>query len=468
LSEPKGGKPTAMWGGRFEGQADELFRAVNDSLGVDWELVQQDIRGSIAWAHAIGGAGVLTADEVSKIESALKELAKDAEAIPSPPLSSGAEDVHSWVEQELTRRIGPLGKKLHTGRSRNDQVATDLRLWVVEQCDRRVTEVRALQRSLVALGTKHASDPIPGYTHLQRAQPVTIGHWALAYVEMLARDVERFESARTMAARSPLGSAALAGTTFPVDRVALASRLGFREPTRNSLDAVSDRDFALDLLHASSVCAMHMSRLAEEMIIFATGEFAFITLDDSVTSGSSLMPQKKNPDALELIRAGVGRALGNYTNLLTLLKGLTLAYNKDMQEDKPPVFDSMRRLSILLRIAARVIERTTFNLQTCERAAKGGHANSTELADYLVEKGIPFRDAHEIAGKLVREALAKGCALEDLPIETYRQHHAQIQQDVFQRMTLEAVLARRNVLGGTAPARVREALGVWRSALGMA
>jgi argininosuccinate lyase len=474
LSESSGGdpaatgKPVAMWGGRFEGQADELFRAVNDSLGVDWELVQQDIRGSIAWAHAIGGAGVLTPDEVSKIESALKELAKEAAAVPSPPLSSGAEDVHSWVEQELTKRVGPLGKKLHTGRSRNDQVATDLRLWVVEQCDARVAEVRAFQRALVALGTKHAADPIPGYTHLQRAQPVTIGHWALAYVEMLARDIERLESAKRMAARSPLGSAALAGTTFPVDRVALASRLGFSEPTRNSLDAVSDRDFALDVLHAASLCAMHLSRLAEEMIIFATGEFAFITLDDSVTSGSSLMPQKKNPDALELIRAGVGRALGNYTNLLTLLKGLTLAYNKDMQEDKPPVFDSMKRLSLLLRIAARVIERTTFNLGACERAAKGGHANSTELADYLVEKGIPFRDAHEVAGRLVREALAKDCALEDLPIETFKALHPQIENDVYARLTLESVLARRDVLGGTAPTRVRDALSAWRSRLGMA
>lgn len=463
-----GGKPAAMWGGRFEGAADELFRAVNDSLGVDWELVQQDIRGSIAWARAIGDAGVLTPDEVRKIEAGLNELAKEAAGIPSPPIESGAEDVHSWVEQELTKRIGPLGKKLHTGRSRNDQVATDLRLWAVAQCDTRLAEVRGLQCALVALGTRHQGAPISAYTHLQRAQPVTIGHWTLAYVEMLARDIERLEGAKRMAARSPLGSAALAGTTFPVDRAALATRLGFAEPTRNSLDAVSDRDFALDLLHASSVCAMHLSRLAEEMVIFATSEFAFITLDDSVTSGSSLMPQKKNPDALELIRAGVGRALGNYTNLMTLLKGLTLAYNKDMQEDKPPVFDSMKRLSLLLRIAARVVERTTFNLETCERAARGGHANSTELADYLVEKGIPFRDAHEVAGKLVREALANGCALENLPIETYKKHHALIERDVYQRLTLEAVLARRDVLGGTAPARVRDALGAWRTTLGMA
>lgn len=467
MSQTSGGKPAAMWGGRFEGEADELFRAVNDSLAVDWELVQQDIRGSIAWAQALGGAGVLSADEVSAIEAALKELSKEAAAIPSPPLSSGAEDVHSWVEQELTKRVGSLGKKLHTGRSRNDQVATDLRLWVVEQCEHRIAEVKGLQRSLVAIGSKHVSDPIPGYTHLQRAQPVTIGHWALAYVEMLARDVERLESARGMAARSPLGSAALAGTTFPVDRSELATRLGFSEPTRNSLDAVSDRDFALDLMHASSVCSMHLSRLAEEMIIFATGEFAFITLDDSVTSGSSLMPQKKNPDALELIRAGVGRALGNYTNLLTLLKGLTLAYNKDMQEDKPPVFDSMRRLSLLLRIAARVVERTTFNLEACERAARGGHANSTELADYLVEKGIPFRDAHEVAGKLVREALASGCSLEDLSLETFRKHHPQIESDVYARLTLDAVLTRRDVLGGTAPARVRGAIDAWRKSLGM-
>lgn len=456
-----------MWGGRFEGEADELFRAVNDSLAVDWALVRQDIQGSIAWAHALGGAGVLTTDEVRTIERALSEIEASAATIASPPIESGAEDVHSWVEQELVRRIGQLGKKLHTGRSRNDQVATDLRLWSVETCRARVAELRSLQRALVKTGQKHAAAPMPGYTHLQRAQPVTIGHWMLAYTEMFDRDVERFEFASQMAARSPLGSAALAGTTFRVDRVALASGLGFAHPTRNSLDAVSDRDFALDMLHAASVCAMHLSRIAEEMILFATSEFAFITLEDSVTSGSSLMPQKKNPDALELIRAGVGRALGSYTNLLTLLKGLPLAYNKDMQEDKPPVFDSMSRLSLLLRIATRVIERTSFDLGACERAARGGHANSTELADYLVEKGIPFRDAHEVAGRLVREALAAGCTLEDLPIETYRTHHAAIESDVYQRLTLDAVLARRDVLGGTAPVRVAAAIREWCDRLGI-
>lgn len=456
-----------MWGGRFEGAADELFRAVNDSLAVDWELVQQDIQGSIAWAHALVGAGVLSQDEAGQIERALSELAIRARSIVAPPTDSGAEDVHSWVEQELVAKVGQLGKKLHTGRSRNDQVATDLRLWSVGACIERISEVRSLQRSLVAIGQRHASSPIPGYTHLQRAQPVTIGHWTLAYVEMLERDIERFEGARRMAARSPLGSAALAGTTFPIDRVLLSARLGFAGPTRNSLDAVSDRDFALDFLHACAVCSVHLSRLAEEMVIFATSEFAFVTLDDSVTSGSSLMPQKKNPDALELIRAGVGRALGNYTNLLTLLKGLTLAYNKDMQEDKHPTFDSSRRLSILLRIASRVVDRTTFNLEACERAARGGHANSTELADYLVEKGIPFRDAHEIAGKLVREALAAGCALDDLPIEVYTAHHAMIEPDVYARLTLDAVLGRRDVLGGTAPKRVEAELNVWSEKLGL-
>jgi argininosuccinate lyase len=456
-----------MWGGRFEGAADELFRAVNDSLAVDWELVQQDIQGSIAWAHALAGAGVLSEDEASQIERALSELAIRARTITQPPIDSGAEDVHSWVEQELVAKVGQLGKKLHTGRSRNDQVATDLRLWSVGACVERIAEIRSLQRSLVAIGQRHASNPIPGYTHLQRAQPVTIGHWTLAYVEMLERDVERFEGARRMAARSPLGSAALAGTTFPIDRVLLAARLGFAGPTRNSLDAVSDRDFALDFLHACAVCSMHLSRLAEEMVIFATSEFAFVTLDDSVTSGSSLMPQKKNPDALELIRAGVGRALGNYTNLLTLLKGLTLAYNKDMQEDKHPTFDSAGRLSILLRIASRVVDRTTFNLDACQRAARGGHANSTELADYLVEKGVPFRDAHEIAGKLVREAIAAGCALEDLPIGVYAAHHALIGPDVYARLTLDAVLSRRDVLGGTAPKRVEAELSAWSEKLGL-
>lgn len=456
-----------MWGGRFTGEADELFRAVNDSLGVDWELVQEDIRGSIAWARALGGAGVLTAEEVGTLERALAELAAEAATIMHAPVESGAEDVHSWVEQELVKRVGQLGKKLHTGRSRNDQVATDLRLWTVRACRDRVHEARSLQRTLVDIATRHGGAAMPGYTHLQRAQPVTIGHWALAYVEMIERDIERFEAAGRAAARSPLGSAALAGTTFPVDRDAIARELDFAGPTRNSLDAVSDRDFALDLLHACAVCTMHLSRLAEEMIIFATSEFAFVTLDDSVTSGSSLMPQKKNPDALELIRAGPGRALGQYANLLTLLKGLPLAYNKDMQEDKPPVFDSVRRASLLLRIATRVAERTTFDLERCRDAARGGHANSTELADYLVERGVPFRDAHEIAGKLVREALARGCTLEELPIDVYRTHHAAIERDVYERLTLEAVLARRDVPGGTAPARVASEAERWRRALRM-
>ncbi|MCA9300382.1 MAG: argininosuccinate lyase, partial [Phycisphaerales bacterium] len=341
----------SMWGGRFEGETDALFREFNDSLPIDRRLLPHDIRGSIAWAHALVGAGVLTGDECARMTEALKALMET-----DPSSLAGAEDVHSWVEQALGERVGDLARKLHTGRSRNDQVATDFRLWAREACDRTTSELMDVERALRDLARRHPEAIMPGYTHLQRAQPVLFAHWCLAYVEMLSRDLSRVAEARARLQACPLGSAALSGTTFPVDREEIARALGFERPTANSLDAVSDRDFVLDMLHMATVASIHLSRLAEELIAFASGEFGFVEMSDSVTSGSSLMPQKKNPDAMELVRAKAGRIAGRWTSMAMILKGLPLAYNKDMQEDKPALFEAMDELSLSLRMTARVLD----------------------------------------------------------------------------------------------------------------
>ncbi|MCW5754410.1 MAG: argininosuccinate lyase [Phycisphaeraceae bacterium] len=450
---------TGMWGGRFASAADPLFRAVNDSLPVDWRLVEADILGSRAWAGALARAGVLTHDEAARLHTALDAVLEEARARSSPPTESGAEDVHSWVEQRLIAIVGPLGKKLHTGRSRNDQVATDLRLWLREALDARIAELRALQRALVALAQRHAADHVlPGYTHLQRAQPVLLGHWCLAYVDMLERDIGRFADARLRGNQCPLGCAALAGTAYPVDRHALAAELGFDAPAANSLDAVSDRDGVLEVLASASICAMHLSRLAEELILYATDEFGFIRLEDAMTSGSSLMPQKKNPDALELLRGKAGGFLGAFVALLATMKGLPLAYNKDMQEDKAPLFRAMDELSLCLLVGTRVLAGVTFDPNRCREAARGGHANATDLADYLVERGVPFRDAHEHVGRLVRLAIERGVTLEALPIEVMRSVCPEIGPDVAAHLSLEAGLARRNAYGGTSVERVSATL----------
>jgi argininosuccinate lyase / amino-acid N-acetyltransferase len=456
----------ALWGGRFDKAADPLFREINDSLPFDYLLLKEDIAGSIAWARALHGAQVLTADELARLESALKDLAQVAEDTPDAPLGSGQEDIHSWVESELIRAVGDLGKKLHTGRSRNDQVATDLRLWTRAQIDIRLAEVREAQRSLVALAGRELRTILPGYTHLQRAQPVLLSHWALAYFEMLDRDAARLADARRRVNVCPLGSAALAGTTYPVDRAALAKELGFDTPTANSLDAVSDRDFVIETLAAAALCAVHLSRLAEELIIYATGEFAFVQFDDSVTSGSSLMPQKKNPDALELLRGKCGRIVGAHTSLVVTLKGLPLAYNKDMQEDKEPLFDAMTALSLCLRIVPRVLDWMVIDREACRRAAAGGYSNATELADYLVGKGAAFRDAHDTVGRIVRHALERKLPLEELPLEELRGFDARIEGDVFDVLPLEATIARREVAGGTGFQAVERALAAARERLG--
>ncbi|MBA4028400.1 MAG: argininosuccinate lyase [Planctomyces sp.] len=450
----------ALWGGRFESAADPLFRAFNDSLAFDARLVQQDVRGSIAWAAALQRAGVLSAGEADKLASTLRAIGEFAASNPRAVLDSGEEDVHSWVEAELVRRAGEVGKKLHTGRSRNDQVATDLRLFALDRTQELLGALTAARRSLVALAQRELDTPVPGYTHLQRGQPVLLAHWALAYFEMLGRDAERFVDAGTRAAVSPLGCGALAGTAYPIDRAALARELGLGQPAANSLDAVSDRDFALEILGACTITAVHLSRLAEDLILYASAEFGFVRLDDSVTSGSSLMPQKKNPDALELMRGKVGRVLGAFTALAATLKGLPLAYNKDLQEDKEGLFDATDHLLMCLLVLPRVLDTMTVDRARARAAADDGFSAATDLADYLVRKGVPFRDAHHVAGRIVRLALGLGVPLHGLSLEQMRSVEERIEGDVFAELTLEAVLAKRDAIGGTSPRRVRQAIQI--------
>lgn len=466
----------ALWGGRFESGPDALFRALNDSLPFDYRFALQDIRGSMGWARAIAKAGVLSADELSRLEAALRELEREVladsmapirgveaktEPTPQPPPTgrgSDDEDIHSWVERRLIEKVGTLGKKLHTGRSRNDQVATDFRMYVRDEIDARLAEIRAARASLVALAEREIGTVIPGYTHLQRAQPVLLAHWCLAYFEMLGRDAERLLDARKRVNRCPLGSGALAGTAYKVDREALSRDLGFDGPTLNSLDAVSDRDFVIETLSVLSLCAVHLSRLGEDLILYGSQEFGFFEYSDAVSSGSSLMPQKKNPDAAELLRGKSGRVVGAMVSLLMTVKGLPLAYNKDLQEDKEPLFDAMHHVSLCLRVVRPILDGIKVRREVCERAAKGGHANATDLADYLVAKGVPFREAHEIVGRAVRHAITQGQALDELPLAELQAFCAVVGQDVFAKLTLSAALSQREVLGGTGANMVREAV----------
>ena len=450
----------ALWGGRFESGPDALFRLYNDSLRFDYRLAPQDITGSIGWARAIQRAGVLSAEELKNLEAALNELAAIVATDPQAPLSladgQAPEDIHSWVESQLIRRVGALGKKLHTGRSRNDQVATDLRLWTRDAIDERIAEVRAAERSLVQLASREKATVVSGYTHLQRAQPVLFSHWALAYADMLARDAARFADCRRRVNICPLGSGALAGTAYPIDRTALARDLGFEAPTSNSLDAVSDRDFVAETLAAAAITAAHLSRLGEDLILYSSQEFGFIEFHDSVSSGSSLMPQKKNPDAAELLRGKAGRIIGSLMAMLTTLKGLPLAYNKDLQEDKEPLFDAMDHLSLSLRMVPRMLDTLTVRRDRCEAAAKGGYSNATDLADYLVGKGVPFREAHEQVGAAVRRALTLGKALDEMPLDELRKLCPACGQDVYDRITIARGMSAREVLGGTGPSHVEK------------
>lgn len=450
----------ALWGGRFTQAADDKFKAFNDSLRFDAQLVQEDIFGSMAWAKALANIGVLTTQECENLLNALQDLAQTADI--NRIAQDSAEDIHSWVESALIARLGDLGKKLHTGRSRNDQVAVDLKLWCKKRVDALNEALQQLQWALVNCAEQSQDAVMPGYTHLQRAQPVTFAHWCLAYVEMFARDQSRLQDAKRRLDYSPLGCGALAGTAYAIDREQLAEDLGFAGATCNSLDSVADRDHVVELLSTAALSMVHLSRFAEDLILFNSGEASFITLADAVTSGSSLMPQKKNPDACELIRGKTGRVIGALNAILITLKGLPLAYNKDMQEDKEGLFDALATWEECLQMAAFTLQDIQLNRATMRRAALGGYANATELADYLVAKGVPFRDAHHLSGQAVLLALEKGVALEEL---TLAQFHAldprlaqTVQQDVYPALSLETTLGKRITKGGVAPERIAEAI----------
>ncbi|HVG31240.1 MAG TPA: argininosuccinate lyase [Pyrinomonadaceae bacterium] len=455
-----------LWGGRFTGRADEGFAAFNRSFDFDRRLFAADVRASLAHGEGLRAAGVLTDDEAAQIKRGLEALlaraAEDERFLDDPR----AEDVHSFIESRLVALVGDAGRKLHTGRSRNDQVSTAMRLWLREEIDAVDQSARDAQTALLDLAEAHRGAVMPGYTHLQRAQPVLFAHWCLAYFEMLARDRGRLRDARRRTNVLPLGSAALAGTSYPVDREAVARALQFESVTRNSLDAVSDRDFCVEFCAAASLVMVHLSRLAEDLILYATAEFGFVELGDAVSTGSSLMPQKKNPDALELLRGKAGRVFGHTFALLATLKGLPLAYNKDMQEDKEAVFDTADTLRASLEVAATVLRNVTVREDRALLAASRGYMNATELADYLARKGVPFREAHEAVGRIVLRAIELGVELEELPPGEMRGVSPLITDDVLDALTLERTLATKSQPGGTAPERVREALREARASLG--
>ncbi|MGF7453775.1 argininosuccinate lyase [Pasteurella bettyae] len=448
----------ALWGGRFTQAADQRFKDFNDSLRFDYRLAEQDIEGSVGWSKALVSVGVLTVDEQQRLETALKELLIEVRSNPQAILQDDAEDIHSWVESKLIDKVGDLGKKLHTGRSRNDQVALDIKMW----CKAQVTElqyaVRELQAKLVETAENNQHAVMPGYTHLQRAQPISFAHWCMAYVEMLERDYSRLADAYNRMNACPLGSGALAGTAYPVDREQLAQDLGFAFATRNSLDSVSDRDHIIELLSIASLSMVHLSRFAEDMIIFNSGEADFVELSDRVTSGSSLMPQKKNPDACELIRGKAGRVIGALTGMMVTVKGLPLAYNKDMQEDKEGIFDALDTWHDCLTMAAFVLEDIHVNVERTREAALKGYSNATELADYLVAKGVPFRDSHHIVGETVVYAIKVHKGLEDLSIEEFRQFSNVVNEDVYAILSLQSCLDKRSAKGGVSPLRVAETI----------
>ncbi|SFS43346.1 argininosuccinate lyase / amino-acid N-acetyltransferase [Succinivibrio dextrinosolvens] len=443
----------ALWGGRFTQGPDQRFKDYNDSLKFDYRLALEDIEGSIAWADAIYSAGVLTEQENKDLKKALEELYAEVSENLDEIAKCDDEDIHSYVERRLIEKVGNLGKKLHTGRSRNDQVAVDLKLWCMKACDHVLSSIDKLQKQLLKVADENQGSIFPGYTHLQRAQPVTFTHWILAYIQMFERDYLRLLNAKELLSTCPLGSAALAGTAYNIDRDALAQALGFKCATRNSLDGVSDRDHVMELLSCASISMVHLSRLAEDLIIYNSGEAKFVELSDKVTSGSSLMPQKKNPDALELIRGKCGRVVGALTGMLVTTKALPLAYDKDLQEDKERLFDAIDTWIDSLDMAALVFEGIKLNQQNAVDAAKGGYSNATELADYLVSKNVPFREAHSIVGRIVLYAISKDKALEDLSVAEFKEYSEVISDDVYPCLQLENILAKRDIIGGVAPSQ---------------
>ncbi|MFY0661872.1 MAG: argininosuccinate lyase [Shimia sp.] len=454
-----------MWGGRFAAGPDAIMEAINASIGYDQRMAAQDIAGSRAHAAMLAKTGILTDSDAEAIREGLLTVLSEIES-GNFEFSTALEDIHMNVEARLKEIIGEPAGRLHTGRSRNDQVATDFKLWVRDQIDAAIAGIEALIRAFVSQAEAGADWVMPGFTHLQTAQPVTWGHHMMAYVEMFGRDLSRFKDARERMNESPLGAAALAGTSFPIDREMTAKALGFDRPAANSLDAVADRDFALEFLSASSICAMHLSRFAEELVIWSSAQFRFVTLSDRFSTGSSIMPQKKNPDAAELIRAKIGRIFGANTALLMVMKGLPLTYSKDMQEDKEQVFDAADNLMLALAAMEGMVKDMNANQDSLEAAAGSGFSTATDLADWLVRAlNMPFRDAHHVTGSLVAMAESKDCDLPGLTLEDMQSVHAAITEDVFGVLGVHNSVSSRMSYGGTAPTRVREQIAAWKTKL---
>ena len=460
-----GQKSNEMWGGRFAEGPDAIMRAINASIGFDRRLASQDITGSLAHVDMLGATGIVDEADAKQIKAGLETVLREIQS-GDFSFSEALEDIHMNVEARLRDLIGPAAGRLHTARSRNDQVATDFRLWVRDQLDGADAAITALMQALLGQAEKGVDWVMPGFTHLQSAQPVTWGHHMMAYVEMFSRDLGRIRDARRRMNESPLGAAALAGTSFPIDRDMTAKALGFDRPCANSLDAVSDRDFALEFLSVSSICAMHLSRLSEELVIWSTAQFRFVRLSDRFSTGSSIMPQKKNPDAAELIRAKIGRIMGANVALMIVMKGLALTYSKDMQEDKEPVFDAADNLFLALAAMTGMVNDMTALPETLKAAAGAGFATATDLADWLVrEKGLAFRDAHHVTGALVALAETKDCALHELTLSDMQSVNDEIDEGVYSVLSVENSVASRMSYGGTAPEQVRFQIKRWKEIL---
>ncbi len=455
-----------MWGGRFASGPDAIMEEINASIGFDKKLAPQDIAGSLAHVAMLAKTGIVTAEDAAAISQGLTTIRGEIEN-GDFAFDRALEDIHMNVESRLAALVGPAAGRLHTARSRNDQVALDFRLWVRDTIDQLVGQMAGLQNAFAAKALAHAADVMPGFTHMQSAQPVTLGHHLLAYVEMLARDRSRFEDARRRMNECPLGAAALAGTSFPIDRGMTAAALGFDRPTANSLDSVSDRDFALEALAASAICATHLSRFAEEIVLWATPQFGFAALSDKFSTGSSIMPQKRNPDAAELVRGKTGRVIGALAALLVVMKGLPLAYSKDMQEDKEGVFDALQTLSLCLAAMTGMVADLAPDVQRMEAAAGSGFSTATDLADYLVRVlGLPFREAHHVTGRLVGLAASRKVGLEDLTLQEMQSVEPRLEMAIYEVLGVQNSVASRTSYGGTAPDNVRAQAQAWLERLG--
>ncbi|NIH41013.1 MAG: argininosuccinate lyase [Buchnera aphidicola (Periphyllus aceris)] len=444
----------ALWGGRFKKEQDSFFKKFNSSLKIDHVLIKEDIQGSIAWSKILLDSKIITLEEQKKLETSLNLILEEVQENPKKILFSNAEDIHSWVEKKLIYMLGKVGKKIHTGRSRNDQVATDLRLWCKIQIKKIQKSLIIFKKSLINLSEKYFSYIMPGYTHLQRAQPILFSHWCLAYFEMIKRDFDRLNDVFKRINISPLGSGALSGTGWKINREKLARLMKFSKASNNSLDSVSDRDYVIELLSIASIGMMHLSRFSEDLIFFNSGECNFIELSDKITSGSSLMPQKKNPDALELIRGKTGHVYGDLINILVLFKGLPLSYNKDMQGDKEGLFSSLNIWKNCLKMSSIVLSNLKLNKKKCIKSAESGYSNSTDLADYLVRKGVSFRDSHEITGKIVLYAMKQKKSLSDIKLKYLKKFCSIIENNVYKSIKLKNCLKKKESKGGTSPIKV--------------